>query len=166
VAQEPATSILLSEFRSSRNHTNARQWKYSQHQTRISPIQKTTRQAMCLWRNTETLSRNHSTVEKQEVCVNRFSNPAFNTHALYFIVICGLAGSIIYIPPPPPSTKMCLDIFYKFCLKCFHSIKNSARFYRKRTWVFMYSARYFCRILLKLLSRRQIFETSSNIRFH
>ena len=47
-----------------------------------------------------------------------------------------------------------------------HSKSNSARYYHKRTHVAMSSARYFCKILMKLWFSQQIFEKSSNINYN
>jgi hypothetical protein len=58
-----------------------------------------------------------------------------------------------------------------FCLslqrlsETFLTLKNSAR-YHKCTQVFMWSARYFCPVLMKLEFSRQIFEKYSNMKFH
>jgi hypothetical protein len=56
-----------------------------------------------------------------------------------------------------------------FCTKVFWNIyyfkKNSPRWYRICTQVFMYSTRYNCHVLMKIEISRQIFEKSSNIIF-
>jgi hypothetical protein len=47
-----------------------------------------------------------------------------------------------------------------------HSKKNSTTYCHKRENVYMKSARYSCRILMKLEFSRQIFGENSNIKFH
>jgi hypothetical protein len=47
-----------------------------------------------------------------------------------------------------------------------HYKKNSARYYQKCTYVFMWSTRYSCQILMKLEISRQVFEKYSNTKFH
>jgi hypothetical protein len=53
-----------------------------------------------------------------------------------------------------------------FVWNIYHSTKNSARYCRKCTQVFVSSTRYSCKILKKLGFSRQIFKKSSNIKFH
>jgi hypothetical protein len=56
-------------------------------------------------------------------------------------------------------TYMCGFIFSTtFVWKNSHSKNNLVRYYHKRTWVFTYSTRYSCQILMKLEFSRQIFE--------
>jgi predicted transcriptional regulator len=64
--------------------------------------------------------------------------------------------------------KICVLIFSTtFVWYVSHLKKNSARYYHKCTFVFTGSARYPCRILLKLEISRHIFEKKySNIKFH
>jgi len=62
---------------------------------------------------------------------------------------------------------MCVFIFSKiFVLNVYHSKKNSARYHHKYAYIFMYSTRYCCQILMKPEYSRQSFERSSNIKFH
>ena len=48
----------------------------------------------------------------------------------------------------------------------FHILRNSDRYYHKRIKAFTYSTCYSCHILIKPGFSRQIFEKSSNIKFH
>jgi hypothetical protein len=74
-----------------------------------------------------------------------FANPACNACAPCCNVICGLSISAIFF-----------DIICK---------TNIAR-YRKCRNVFMYCTRWSCRILIELEFYLQIFEKSSNAKFH
>ena len=56
---------------------------------------------MCVYRNTETRSRNHCRLGKAisitySKCVCSLSYPTCKAHVLYYIVICGLPGSTIF----------------------------------------------------------------------
>jgi hypothetical protein len=64
--------------------------------------------------------------------------------------------------------KFLIVIFYiTFAWNSSHSKKNWARYYRKCTYVFIWSSLYFYQILMKLEFPRQIFEKkSSNIKYH
>jgi len=53
-----------------------------------------------------------------------------------------------------------------FVCKISHSKKNSARYYHKCTQVFTYRTHYYCQIVMKVGLSWQIFEKSSNAKFH
>jgi hypothetical protein len=62
--------------------------------------------------------------------------------------------------------NVCFDFPYNFIWNISHYKTNSARYYHKRTSVFMQITRYSCHILMKLEFSRQIFENYSNIKFY
>jgi len=63
------------------------------------------------------------------MCVCSLRYPACNTHAPYYVVICGLSGSTVFFPIISKSVddsegklldiKFVFDFFYKFSLKHF-----------------------------------------------
>ena len=99
------------------------------------------------------------------------SYPACSAHAPYYIAICDLPGSTIFLHIPHKrhdfrnrkllNTKCVLIFATTFVSNISHSTKNSAR-YRRCTYVFMLSARYSRQILIKVQLSRQIFEHDSN----
>ena len=63
--------------------------------------------------------------------------------------------------------KMCVLIFStNLVWNISHSKKNWVRYCHKLIWVFTCSTCYFCQILMKLESLRQIFEEYSNVKSH
>ena len=63
--------------------------------------------------------------------------------------------------------KMCVLIFSTtFLQNVSHFKKNLARYFHKCENVFLWSACYYCRILMTLEFSRQIFKKSLNIKFH
>jgi hypothetical protein len=63
--------------------------------------------------------------------------------------------------------KIYVMLFSKpFVCNIFQSKKNWWRYDHKCTWVFTWSTRYFCQILMKILFSRLIFEKFSNTKFH
>jgi hypothetical protein len=95
---------------------------------------------------------------------------------LHHTVICGLSGCIVFSTLSHKRShfrgkgiehKMCASIFSTiFVSNIFHSKKNWARYDQKCNTVVMYSTRYSCQILMKLLPLRQIFELYSDIKFY
>jgi hypothetical protein len=64
--------------------------------------------------------------------------------------------------------KLCVFFFIfatNFVWNISHYEKNSSRYDHKCTWVFMWSTRYSCQILIKIAFSWQIFEKYSNINF-
>jgi len=61
---------------------------------------------------------------------------------------------------------VCFDFLYKPVSNILYSEKKWARYYHKRTQVFMWSTRYSCQILTKLEFSWQICGKSPNIKFH
>jgi hypothetical protein len=100
------------------------------------------------------------------VCVGSLSYPAYKAHArVTFSSVATQCHKRHDFRIKVIEHKMCFDFPYNFCLKQFHSKKNSAR-YHKCTSVFMWSTRYSCYILMKLEFSRQICEECSCMKFH
>jgi hypothetical protein len=109
-------------------------------------------------------------------CILCLCYTARKAHAPYYIVICGLSGCSIFSTLSHKwhdFRKKLLNIKYMFWFfytsfvrNLSHSKKNSARCYHKRTYVFLWSTHYSCQILMQLEFPREIFEKSSNIKFH
>ena len=122
-----------------------------------------------------TIEENDRVLYEPCLCICSLRYPACNAHASYF----NLRPAPLYNIFPHylinftifekknTEHKICVLIFsITFVWKISHSRKNSVWYCRKCTMVFMESTRYSCQILMKLEFSRQIFEKSSNIKFH
>ena len=103
---------------------------------------------------------NHLVLHIPKFTVFSLSYAACKAHAPYHIVICGLSGSTILSCYLTKGTifrkKVIKHEMFRFSTHFFnisHFTKNSARYYHKWEYVFMYTARYSCRILIKLRDR-------------
>ena len=137
---------------------------------------------MCKWRNNEARSRNHccrgnavSVCTCSGLCLRACSltNPACNAPPychlrplwLHQLFRHYLINGMIF----GEKLLQCAVWFFSttFIWNIFHFKKNWVRYCHKCDDVFMYSARYSCRILMKLEFSRHISEKkSSNINFH
>jgi hypothetical protein len=103
------------------------------------------------------------------------TNSAFNAYAPYClrpfwfqqIIRHCLTNSKIFEKKKSTEYKTRILIFSTtFIRNISHSKRNSARYFHKCKQVFVLNTRYSSRILIKLELSRQIFEKSSNIKFH
>jgi hypothetical protein len=139
---------------------------------------KDARQAMYICRTIEARSRNHCCSGKainitysQCVCSPKY--PASNAHALY----CHLWHAQLYNVFPHhymkgTKTKKLLNLKCVFSFSLFR-LSETFLVLRRNEWgvikkyvsVFIYSTRYYCKILIKLEFSLQIFGKFSNIKF-
>ena len=126
-----------------------------------------TRQAMYVLRNIKARSRNHCCREKaisitysECVYVALVIRHSKRTRRVILLSVACLAltiffrhylinGTIFEKKISYRTQNVCFVFLYKFYLK-HHSKNNSAGCYHKCTYVFMYSTRYSCQILMKL----------------
>ena len=123
------------------------------------------RQAVYVKRCIEAHSLNHFCRGKRKififwVCVCSLSCPTRSAHALY----CHLWPRRLYNIFPRYLIKGA--IFELFFWKISHFKKNWERYDQKRILVLMYITCYSCQFLMQLELSQQIFEKSSNIKFH
>ena len=111
-------------------------------------------------------------VAAESVCVCSLSYPACEARAPYYVAICGLSDctTSFHITSKTFGEKL-LNIkrvffLYNCVWKISHYGKNLERYCHKFKSVFVWSARYFCQILMKLQFSRHIFEKCFNIKFH
>jgi hypothetical protein len=73
------------------------------------------------------------------VCVSSFRYQACNCHGPYYIVICSLSDSVVFLSQKGTSywTQNVFWFYLKFCLKLFHTKKNWATYCYTRILVSM-----------------------------